>query len=155
MKTKTLISFAVTTKLICVFVFACAYTYAKSPFSHNEAHFIAASVNTFHYCRFYKKAFISADSINTKKTLEHLRDLISQCNIYVSEVKTKHRPNRILLQNIGDYIVQMFKVSLDTITQTCPCNIQQYFTPIKILIFRRKIMIFFLFLLKTLIVGRH
>ena len=33
-KTKELISFAVTAKLICVFVFA----YAKSQFSHNEAH---------------------------------------------------------------------------------------------------------------------
>ena len=32
-KTKSLISFAVTAKLICVFVFA----YAKSRFSHNEA----------------------------------------------------------------------------------------------------------------------
>ena len=32
-KTKALISFAVTAKLICVFVFA----YAKSGFSHNEA----------------------------------------------------------------------------------------------------------------------
>ena len=33
-KTKALISFAVTAKLICVFVFA----YTKSRFSHNEAH---------------------------------------------------------------------------------------------------------------------
>ena len=33
-KTKTLISFAVTAKLICVFVFA----YAKSGFSHDAAH---------------------------------------------------------------------------------------------------------------------
>ena len=33
-KTKALISFAVTSKPICVFVFA----YAKSRFSHNEAH---------------------------------------------------------------------------------------------------------------------
>ena len=33
-KTKALISFAVTAKLICYFVFA----YAKSRFSHNEAH---------------------------------------------------------------------------------------------------------------------
>ena len=32
-KTKTLISFAVTAKLICIFVF----TYAKSQFSHDEA----------------------------------------------------------------------------------------------------------------------
>ena len=35
MKTKALISFAVTAKLICVFVFA----YAKSRFSHDEAQF--------------------------------------------------------------------------------------------------------------------
>ena len=34
MKTKALISFAVTEKLICVFVFA----YAKSRFSHDAAH---------------------------------------------------------------------------------------------------------------------
>ena len=33
-KTKALISFAVTAKLICVFVFA----YVKIRFSHNEAH---------------------------------------------------------------------------------------------------------------------
>ena len=36
-KTKALISFAVTAKLICVFVFA----YAKSWFSHDEAQIIA------------------------------------------------------------------------------------------------------------------
>ena len=35
-KTKALISFAVTAKLICIFVFA----YAKIQFSHNEAHII-------------------------------------------------------------------------------------------------------------------
>ena len=35
-KTKALISFAVTAKLTCVFVFA----YAKSRFSHNEAHIV-------------------------------------------------------------------------------------------------------------------
>ena len=35
-KTKALISFAVTAKLICVFVFV----YAKSRFSHDAAHFI-------------------------------------------------------------------------------------------------------------------
>ena len=34
-KTKALISFAVTAKLICVFVFA----YAKFRFSHDEAHY--------------------------------------------------------------------------------------------------------------------
>ena len=35
-KTKALISFAVTAKLICVLVFA----YAKSRFSHDEAHIV-------------------------------------------------------------------------------------------------------------------
>ena len=40
-KTKTLISFAVTAKLICVFVFA----YAKSRFSHDAAHTILAADN--------------------------------------------------------------------------------------------------------------
>ena len=37
-KTKALISFAVTAKLICVFVFACA----KSRFSHDAAHFVSS-----------------------------------------------------------------------------------------------------------------
>ena len=35
-KTKALISFAVTAKLICVFVFACA----KNRFSHDAAHIV-------------------------------------------------------------------------------------------------------------------
>ena len=39
-KTKTLISFMVAAKLICVFVFA----YAKSRFSHDEAHLIGYSI---------------------------------------------------------------------------------------------------------------
>ena len=39
-KTKALISFAVTAKLICVFVFA----YAKSRFSHNEAHIMTGLI---------------------------------------------------------------------------------------------------------------
>ena len=38
-KTKTLISFAVNAKLICVFVFA----YAKSRFPHDTAHMLAAN----------------------------------------------------------------------------------------------------------------
>ena len=42
-KTKALISFAVTAKLICVFVFA----YAKSRFSHDEAHLSLASFKSF------------------------------------------------------------------------------------------------------------
>ena len=40
-KTKTLISFAVTAKLICIFAFA----YAKIRFSHVAAHFKLQSLN--------------------------------------------------------------------------------------------------------------
>ena len=49
--------------------------------------------------------------------------------------------------------VQRRATKLLPITQTCPCNILQYFTAIKMIIFRCKIVIVFLFLLKTLIVG--
>ena len=40
-----------------------------------------------------------------------------------------------------------------SITQTRPYSIQQYFSAVKMLIFRRNFLTFFLFLLKTLIVG--
>ena len=40
-KTKALISFAVTAKLICVFVFACA----KSRFSHDAAHMYSVLIS--------------------------------------------------------------------------------------------------------------
>ena len=43
MKTKVLISFALTPKLICIFVFA----YAKSRFSHDAAHFLLFSQRTY------------------------------------------------------------------------------------------------------------
>ena len=39
--------------------------------------------------------------------------------------------------------------SVVAITQTCLCYILQYFTAVKTIIFRRKIVIVFLFLLKT------
>ena len=43
-KTKALISFAVSTKLICVFVF----TYADCWFSHEEAHIFNFSLTRWH-----------------------------------------------------------------------------------------------------------
>ena len=49
-KTKALISFAVTAKLICAFVF----TYAKSWFSYNEAHILCP-----HYCKKHLAEFES------------------------------------------------------------------------------------------------
>ena len=45
-KTKALISFAVTAKLICVFVFA----YAKIRFSHNEAHMVSMILTVSNGC---------------------------------------------------------------------------------------------------------
>ena len=45
MKTKALISFVVTAKLICVFVFA----YAKSRFSHNAAHLKTIKITMYWY----------------------------------------------------------------------------------------------------------
>ena len=45
-KTKALISFAATAKLICVFVFA----YAKSRFSHNEAQILTPFFNFTLFC---------------------------------------------------------------------------------------------------------
>ena len=50
-KTKALISFAVTAKLICVFVFA----YAKSLFSHDEAHFVLDASTTVVFIKDLKK----------------------------------------------------------------------------------------------------
>ena len=54
MKTKTLISFAITAKLICVFVFA----YAKIRFSHDEAHI---TVNQLFFMAVYFHFFILND----------------------------------------------------------------------------------------------
>ena len=48
-KTKALISFAVTAKLICVFVFA----YAKSRFSHDAAHIILVLKKIYKICTIY------------------------------------------------------------------------------------------------------
>ena len=49
-KTKTLISFAVTAKLICAFVFA----FAKRRFSHDAAHLNVTMVSMFHWCPKFK-----------------------------------------------------------------------------------------------------
>ena len=49
-KTKTLISFAVTAKLICIFVFA----YAKSRFSHDEAQLVFVKLLFCGHCFCYE-----------------------------------------------------------------------------------------------------
>ena len=50
---------------------------------------------------------------------------------------------------------EQFRVgtNINVFTQTRPCNIQQYFTAVKMFIIRLTFLIFFLFLLKTLIKG--
>ena len=57
-KTKALISCAVTAQLICVFVFA----YAKSRFSHNEAHMMGLLDRVTPYSPFYSHQTISLKS---------------------------------------------------------------------------------------------
>ena len=68
-KTKTLISFAVTAKLICVFVFA----YAKSGFSHNEAH-ISPSGNLYLFVNDARKT-----AICSFQGITHISEKISRC----------------------------------------------------------------------------
>ncbi|XP_052798798.1 cysteine--tRNA ligase, cytoplasmic-like [Mya arenaria] len=50
------------------------------------------------------------DSIDTKRTCAIVKKLISACNIYVPEAQTRSRPNRKLLENIGDYILNIFRI---------------------------------------------
>ena len=52
-----------------------------------------------------------------------------------------------------EHLVEVFEHVL--ITKTCPCNILQFFTAVKNTICRGKIVMFFLCLLKTLIVDTH
>ena len=60
-KTKALISFAVTAKLICVFVFA----YAERWFSHNAAHLLQAIHNA------YQKCFQQCMEVSKNSLLSH------------------------------------------------------------------------------------
>ena len=73
--------------------------------------------------------------------------LMTLCN-FAGNGLYKSIPFKTVTQ-CGNHSEELIKV----ITQTCPCNILQYFTAIKMTIFRLKIVKFFLLLLKTLIVG--
>ena len=63
MNSKALISFAVTSKLVCVFVFA----YLKIRFSHDAAHF---AFNQFHV-NATSQIFVEAISGHQAKTITH------------------------------------------------------------------------------------
>ncbi|XP_060068191.1 cysteine--tRNA ligase, cytoplasmic-like [Ylistrum balloti] len=59
------------------------------------------------------------DSINTRQTMEVMRDAISACNIYITKCKVDKRlPNRMLLKNMASYITDMLKIfgAIDTDT---------------------------------------
>ena len=82
----------------------------------------------------------------------------------VGPVKSIYTPDPLLIFECSTAVVMVvvcsvarFNVSFGTVylifTKTRPCNIQQYFTAVKMFIFRKNFFIFFLFLLKTLIVG--
>ena len=76
MKTKVLISFAVTAKLICFFVF----TYAKNQFSHDAAHLKAISGECHNYlCHNYPKS----SSVWTKRKSN--TNILSIHNLYISK----------------------------------------------------------------------
>ncbi|KAH3890802.1 cysteine--tRNA ligase, cytoplasmic-like isoform X4 [Dreissena polymorpha] len=50
------------------------------------------------------------DSVDSKRTCDLIKELVKACNIYLSEVRTTRRPNRILLEKIAAYILGMFKM---------------------------------------------
>ena len=57
---------------------------------------------------------------------------------------------KLMVKDLSDVLTLATTYS---ITKTRPCNIQRFFSPVKIENFIRKKLIFFLFLLKTCIVG--
>ena len=79
-KTKALISFAVTAKLICVFVFA----YAKSWFSHDAAHFYL-QIDRWPHNGYVKKLQRKGDGYwyYYNKTRELLDKDLQKCKLYV------------------------------------------------------------------------
>ena len=88
MKTKALISFAVTLKLICVFVFS----YAKRWFSHDAAHmFNEYNDNTNYMSRIMRKpVFRVYDQVQHKPgcaVTEDSEKNKGDCTIYVAETK--------------------------------------------------------------------
>ena len=72
-KTKALISFAVTAKLICVFVFA----YAKSRFSHNEAYLAYLWVPTFEFNVTFKTAITLTPPTVGRQSADKMPDFSS------------------------------------------------------------------------------
>ncbi|KAF3424794.1 hypothetical protein E2986_01068 [Frieseomelitta varia] len=47
------------------------------------------------------------DNIDTRSTLDAIRDLVTHCNIYMKEIK---QPNTLLLRDVAVYITKMFTI---------------------------------------------
>lgn len=47
------------------------------------------------------------DNIDTRSTLDAIRDLVTHCNIYVKEIK---QPNTLLLRDVAVYVTKMFTI---------------------------------------------
>ena len=84
-KTKALISFAVTAKLLCVFVFA----YANIRFSHVAAHVISIIID----CHSSLCFFLSVLAPTTKQT-PYCFDVLNDCNILNQTTETCSEPER-------------------------------------------------------------
>lgn len=55
--------------------------------------------------------FFISDNIDTRETLNQIRELVTFCNIYSRTKKSsKLKGNRLLLKNIASYITKLFKV---------------------------------------------
>ena len=74
-KTKALISFAVTAKLICVFVFA----YAKCWFSHDEAHI--RGIQYFHPSRLQIACYVLGTQLNKVGSSSEINLLLGSCRL--------------------------------------------------------------------------
>ena len=108
-KTKALISFAVTAKLICVFVFACA----KIRFSHNEAHIITGAKAQNHtVCFKIKQGHRIVEFFVYKWTN-------NTCTTKSFEVPLK----RNLYRKVSDYRFYYRHIFEASFPMTFPCNL--------------------------------
>ena len=63
--------------------------------------------------------FFFLDSIDTKTSMKHVRELVGTCNVYVSTCqKNAVTPNHVLLKNIATYITDLLKVNRTINAQT-------------------------------------
>jgi len=68
-------------------------------------------VTDLHGLTYFPLSMTSLDNVDTRSTLEALRELVSTCNSYTSEARTAAQlPNRQLLADAAQFITKMLKV---------------------------------------------